>query len=223
MSFAFSYYATIKNNLCLAYFGLIPEYVTQLRMAKTIFNQCFPELRIFIGARDEMAFLLDGEPDVIPFSEMEKNKYRFGYIRQIAASLQPPHSILTLLTESVPNPKYSVTKQPVNFKQCLICPDGALPTKSYANVGRLKAYAERAGFTTTVIGSDIHPGSAIVATRLTGSQKLQAVQKCDWVIGVENEYLFEAVRLGKKTTLVDTGMGADLYRLFCPGGEILQP
>ena len=42
-----------------------------------------------------------------------------------------------------------------------------------------------------------------------------------WVIGVENEYLFQAVFQGIKTSLVPTGIGTEFYKSLSDG-EIID-
>ena len=44
----------------------------------------------------------------------------------------------------------------------------------------------------------------------------------DWVIGVENEQLYEAAAEGKKVTLIPTGIGENLFKKMFPFAEIIQ-
>jgi len=220
MTIAFTHFATICNNYCMAYHGLVPEYIVQLRALRPIFKVAFPKLNLFISCRDEFMYLMGDEEGVIPLSQYRDSKHRFSYCREIGTSIEPPHAIFRLVDESIPNCKIAIEpRQPVS-NRCLICPEGALPTKVFEDVTRLKAYAEQAGYRVKVAGSNLHPSKAQVDFRPGDGEKLSLVQKADWVIGVENEFLFEAVRLGIKTTLVPTGLGTSLYKFLCPAGEI---
>ena len=168
-------------------------------------------------------YLVAGEDRVVPFSEIRDRKSEFAYLREIGTSLESPHSIMRLIEESMPIDTGSMIEpRKIAYNHCLICPDGALPTKSLADVKRLKAYAETKNYRVKVAGSELHPGICQVDVRPVGGSKLELVSKVDWVIGVENEFLFEAIRLGIKTTLIPTGLGTRLYKFMCPHGEILE-
>lgn len=220
MSIALTYYAIVRNNYCLSYFGRLPEYVVLLRTIRPHLRLAYPELRLFISCRDEMIDLLESEEDVVPYSLIHDKKNDFAYIREIVINVNSPHSMLSFIKESLPGFR-PVRPEPVmNGRRCLVCPDGGLPTKSYPDAARLKAYAEAREYKTTVVGSDIHPGTAEVDSR-PATGKLALVAEADWVLGVENEYLFEGVRRNVKTTLVPTGIGTNLYKLLCPHGEIM--
>jgi len=215
-----THYAAIHNNYCLAYFGLVPEYVVQLRMLRPLFKSQFPELCLSIACRDELTYFLENEVDIIPYSMMRDRKNHFAYIREIATNLNSPHSLYQLTRESISELEIKGKHRHQVSNRCLICPDGAFPTKSYSDVNKLKTYAEMKNYRVCVAGSDIHPGPGAVDIRPVGKEKLALVAKADWIIAVENEYLFEGVRLGVKTTLIPTGLGTDLYRFLCPEGEI---
>jgi hypothetical protein len=218
----FNHYVNIHRNYCLAYFGLVPEYVIQLRILRQIFSVKFPTLCLFIACLDDFMFMLKGEDNVVPYSEMRDNKQKFAYIREIGTSLSPPHSIYSLVEESVPNLVVKRELRQATAHRCLVCPDGAYPTKAYDDVKKLRAYAESKGHCAIIAASDLHPSTKEFDVRPTGQDKLNIIAKADWVIGVENEYLFEAVRLGIKTTLIPTGLGTNLYKFLSPDGEIFK-
>lgn len=189
-----------------------------LRMLRPEMNKAYPHLRIFISCRDEIMYLLGDEPDVIGYSEIHDRKNEFAYIRELNTAVGPPHAVEVLLKDSLP--EFTPPPQaPLAGRRCLVCPDGALPTRSHQDANKLKLYAESRGYKATVVGSDIHPGPSPVDVR-PGSDKLKLLDEADWVVGVENEYLFEAVRRGMKTTLIPTGVGSNLYKLLSPFGEI---
>jgi hypothetical protein len=222
MTVAFTHYAKVRNKYCYAYYGLVPEYVTQLRMLRPLLSRQFPDLTVFISCLDDFMYLMGDEENTITFTEMKENKARFAHIHEIGTSINPPHAIWQVIKDTVPDIKLDIQLREQHARRCFVCPDGALPTKSYQQVERLKAYAAGRGFTVKVVGSEVHPGHCQVDFRPVGAEKLALLEKTDWVIGVENEFLFEAIRRGIKTTLVPTGIGTELYKKLCPSGEILQ-
>jgi hypothetical protein len=44
----------------------------------------------------------------------------------------------------------------------------------------------------------------------------------DWIIGVENELLYDQAAKGKKVTLIPTGVGENLFKNMFPDAEILK-
>jgi hypothetical protein len=46
-------------------------------------------------------------------------------------------------------------------------------------------------------------------------------ESAGWVIGVENEQLYEAAAAGKHVTLIPTGFGENLFKKMFPGAQIL--
>ena len=44
----------------------------------------------------------------------------------------------------------------------------------------------------------------------------------DWIISVENEYLYKAAASGKRVTLIPTGIGENIFKSMFPDGEILK-
>jgi hypothetical protein len=220
MSIAFTYYAKIRNNYCISYYGLVPEYVVLLRYLRPYIKKVYPHLRIFISCRDEIMYLLEEESDIIGFSEIHNKKNDFAYIRELTTSIEPPHALETIILESLPNFVPEKLIPHTLSHRCLVCPDGAFPTQSYFDTNKICNYVESKGYKPTVVGSDIHPGPSQVEIR-PGCDKLRLLDDTDWVIGVENEFIFEAIRRGIRTTLLPSGIGSNLYKLICPRGEIL--
>ena len=50
----------------------------------------------------------------------------------------------------------------------------------------------------------------------------QKIDNYDWVIGVENENLYEAAANRKKVSLISTGIGKNLFKMMFPEAEILE-
>ncbi len=223
MSIAFTYYARVKNKLCLAYLGLLPEYVTLLKLVRPCFKKVLPELELSICCTDDLMYLLEGEPDVIPHSQIRDRKTEFAYIREVGATMSPPHPIYEMLVQAGATSDINIKPRVVGTKRCLICPDGGLPTQPMKEVDRYREIASSRGYDVKIIGSDVHSNYQKPDMRPSGRAKVSLLETADWVIGVENEYLYEAVGRGVKTSLYPSGIGTELYRLLCPKGEILQP
>jgi hypothetical protein len=220
MSVAFTYYAAIKNNLCLAYFGLLPEYVVLLKIIRPYIESKFPELKLFICCNDELYYLLHQEENILKHSEIKNQKNKFAYIREIKTTMHG-HAIYELLKESNLNFNVSICPKKENNRICYICPDGGLPTNSLHDVSKYRALAMMKGYHVQVLGSDLHRGSCKVDKCPVGQHKLELINSADWIIGVENEYLYEAASRGIKTSLCPSGVGTNLYKLLFPNNEII--
>jgi len=112
------------------------------------------------------------------------------------------HPVLELVEES--NLTLEHLKPPkiekLNLK-CAICPKGNAPTQSIdgSKVEKLKKMVTLQGYTAV----------------------LDDAENAGWVIGVENEQLFNAATKGVRTTLIPTGLGTDLYKKMFPSAEIM--
>lgn len=221
MSIAFTDFVKIKNNYCFAYYGLNPEYLIQLKIIKPYFLNLFPDLNLFICCRDDLLYLLDNENNVVPQSQIKEVKYKFSHIREISSNMQLPHPIKELIDECKTNLNFNFPSKNIETRNCLICPEGMPPTKPFSGINRIKSYVEQKGYKNKIIGSDLHY-SCSINLRPTGKDKFLLLDGIDWVIGVENEYLFEAIYRGIKTTLLTTGIGTELYKMFLPNGEIIN-
>lgn len=192
-------------------------------MLREQIKQQFPELRVFIACSDKLFFLIENEPDVLRHSDVRNRLTEFAYIRQIETSSSNAHPLLELITESnlkiKPIPIRTIQKR---SGHCLICPNGGYPTNPMPDVEKYKAYAKHKGFTPIVVGSDIHQTHKQFDIAPVNNEKIKAIETADWVIGVENEYVFGAGMMGIPVSLVPTGIGTDLFKLLFQTGEILR-
>jgi hypothetical protein len=198
---AFTEYSKIKDNLCLCYLGSCNEYLVQLKFIRPAIEKELPGINIYICCKDIASHLLDGEPRVIKASEIKDRKKELAYIKEINGSITN-HAILNLIQESDLTLQCLPRIEPMEVtKKCVIYPDGVLPTKSLdANqLLKIQAICKSKGYTVEVKGS------------LNGA---------GWVVGVENEHLFEAAIKGIRTTLIPTGVGTELYKKLFPKGEV---
>lgn len=183
----------------------------------------YPELRIFIACSDNLFFWIENEPDVIRQSEIKDRLTEFAYIRQIETSSGSNHPLLEILTESNINIQpIPIRKLQRQFGNCLICPNGSYPTQPMPNVEKYKSYARQHGFNPVIVGSDTHQTYKAFDINPSGHDKLAVINNADWVIGVENEYLFTAGIQGVPVSLVPTGIGTNLFKALFRTGEILS-
>lgn len=183
----------------------------------------YPELRIFIACSDKLFFWIENEPDVLKQSEIKERLTEFAYIRQIETSSGVNHPLLELLTESnVKIHPIQINKLQKKSGNCLICPNGSYPTQPMPDVEKYKAYARQQGFNTIIVGSDTHQTYKYFDINPSFHDKLTIINDADWVIGVENEYLYSAGLIGTPVSLVPTGIGTNLFKALFRSGEILK-
>lgn len=220
MSFAFPQYVKIKDNYCCCYLGNTAEYIVQLKLLRPHIEKQLPGLHVYIACKDNFYYLIEDEPRTVRSSEMKDLKHLFAYVRNI--SFVKAHPILSFIQES--QLEIPVIATPTITKgTALICPEGILPTQSLTlkNVEMLKQKVKSLGYDPIVIGSDIH-ATLLIDLRPYGKEKLEYIKSAAMVIGVENEYLFLAGGMGKDTTLIPTGLGAELYKKMFPENKILK-
>lgn len=196
-------YAKIKDNYCVAYNGHCRDYVVLLRVLRPFIEREFPGIRIHLCCRDDHMYVLSGQDNVLPYSELHSRRSGFAYVRELLAA-NGCHPVESLVDESaIPIGRASQQPRPTRGS-CLVVPHGMHPTRSLsgAQTRSLIEMARSRGFTpSTEIGW----------------------READWVVGVESEQLFEAAAAGKATTLVNTGFGKNLYSRVFPDGQIIDP
>lgn len=216
MAIPFSVYATIKDHYCCWYLGNSPEYVIALKLLKPQIQKQLP-IHFWIACPDNFQYLLENENNVILSSQMKEMRHKISYIRELRNDFSK-HSILTLIKESNLdiNPiKTHIEKHDKGL--CIICPEGIPPVKSMTQKMVEKAIykAKVSGYSPLVLGSDIHH-SLDILIRPLGKDKFSYIENACWIIGVENEYTLLGATNGIKTSLVNTGIGGELFKLFVP-------
>jgi hypothetical protein len=197
-------YATIKDYYCLAHWGHNKEYLLQMCFLRPYMEASFPEIKIFISCRDEHMYLLNGQERILQKSKVIENKNQFAYIREICNN-QQTHPVEDFMNESEiyfskianQNSKYSVPGS------CVLLTQSNQPTKQLTSyqLQKITEHVEK-------FHIDI--------------QINKPPESFDWIIGVENELLYDQAAKGKKVTLIPTGVGENLFKNMFPDAEILK-
>ncbi len=194
-------YTKIKNKYCVAYFGQCDEYVLQLLHARPFFERTFPDLELYIACRDEAFRLATGQPRMVQKSELKDRCGEFPVVRELKYNFQS-HPVLDFVEESgvVIDP---FPLQEEHTVKCVIWADGNHPTANMPDdlIREWRAKAVKLGYRVEVGGD---------------------VSNAGWVVGVESVPLYQAAMRNVKTTLVDTGIGGELYQKWFPAGEVVK-
>lgn len=195
-------YAKIKDNYCIAYYGNCKDFLIQLKVLRPFMESKFPGVKVFISCKDEFTYLFSNEPRIITKTELKDNRKQFGYIRELVCDMKS-HPIEDFMNESeIPCGPVEVVNKPDSNK-CVILTNGVLPTKTLTAEQIKKAikYAENKGFIPEI------------NTSIDGAK---------YVIGVENEQLYEAAVKGSQVCLISTGLGENLFKKMFPDNEITK-
>jgi hypothetical protein len=198
-------YVKIKDNYCIVYFGNCKEYIVQLRLLRPIMEKTFAGLQVYLACKDEYMYLLNNESKTLSASSLKTQKQKFAYIREIYTEINK-HPVEELMLESeIPfQPICNNTIHPELIKgSCLLLTTANPPTRSL-NANQIT--------------------HALDYIRKQGCQAHlnKRIDDFDWVVGVENENLYEAASQGKKVTLIPTGFGENLFKKMFPASEILR-
>lgn len=164
-------------------------------------EKTFPGVKIYISCRTDCMYLFEEEERVINREELNENKNKFAYIRELLCDMQS-NPVEEFMKESeipygaiIENEKFSKTS-------CVILTNGNLPVKSL---------------------TENQLNQAILHAKKNGCNPEinKSIDKIDWIIGVENEDLYKAASQGKKVTLIPTGFGENLFNRMFPRSEIL--
>lgn len=193
-------YVRVKNNYCICYFGRANEYLVQLRLILPRIQSIYPDIKIYIACKDELTKLVPGS---LPLTKIKLLKKDFAYVFEIKCNSEV-HPIEEFCNKSNINYKSICTNAETPTSICSIYSHGYYPTRSLNDkeIEYLVSYVKGKGFIPK-INSDF--------------------ESAGWVIGVENEYLFEGASKGIKTSLIRSGLGTDFYKKMFPCGEILSP
>ena len=203
MSTPFPKYAIVKNNYCICYFGNCNEYLIQLKYLRSIIEKELPGIKIYIGFKDGLHGLLEGESNIVPNDVLKIKKKKYAYIRELKCNMVD-HPVWELLKESNISPSIPDVPLPDKTIKCVISSRGVLPTKSLseAQISKIKSIYQAKGYAIEVDGN---------------------IDGAGCVVGVESVSLFQAAFLGIETALVPTGIGTDLYKSLFPNtGSILN-
>lgn len=200
MAVKLSTYSKIKNNYCICYFGRANEYLLQLKLLRKRIELKYPEINLFIGCKDEVVNLLNGDNKVILLSSLKVAKFTIAHIREIRTSSEF-HPIERFCKESFVDftNLQDISESPTRV--CHICPGATYPSSNLTDsqITYFKSYAKNRGFEVKIGGRTESSG---------------------WVIGPENEFVFGAAANGVRTTLVSTGLGTEFFQRMFPKIEI---
>lgn len=204
MALTIPHYAKIKDNYCIAYFGYNNEYLIQLKLLRPIIEKELPGIKVYLACKKDSMYLLQNEERILDRETLIDTKYnQFAYVREINCDMLL-HPIEELLQESdLPCGPIHIETKITNGRKCVLLTNGILPTKS---------------LTSEKIKSAIH----FIQTKGFNVILNEDISDADWVVGVENEKLYQSAALGKKTTLIPTGLGTNIFKNMFPNSEILS-
>lgn len=161
-----------------------------------------PGIKVFIACRSEAKYLLKGEERILSQEELQVKKAEFAYVRELSCNMES-HPIEDLMKESnlpcgpIPVPEID------RSNRCVLLTNGILPTKTLSSnqIQEAIKHIQKSGENPEINGS---------------------IDSAGWVVGVENEQLFQAAAAGKKVTLIPTGFGTTLFKEMFPKGELLS-
>jgi hypothetical protein len=202
MSVNLNAYSKIKDKVLVGHFGHSYEFLHQLLEVRPLIENHLIGIRIYIGCKDEYAFILEGHECVVKMSELNDRKHEFGKIHEILCD-GTTHGIEKLMTESaIPYKPVPSAHRPTS-KRCLIAPKGNYPTKDLteAQVNAAISLARQEGYSVEF------------------GDELEGI---GWVIGVENSQTWLGGKYGRRVSLVPTGVGTDFYITSWDNISVLQ-
>ena len=198
-----NHYARIKDNYCICYFGSSDEYLVQLKMLRPAIERQLPGLKLYIGCKDDRAFLLGDCERTMKISEVKARRVEFAHMKELKFDGQT-HPVEQLLVEAGVK-DWAVGPQPQedHTNRCVIVTKGNYPTKPLELRQRetLKRIYSEKGYE---VEFDTDATTAGV------------------VAGVESFSLFAAAERGIRTQLVPTGVGTRLYKEMFPFSELVH-
>ena len=183
----------------MIYFGPSKEYLVQLRLLRPILEKKFVDLNIHFCCKDDDINLL-GKEKTLTMSQLSVKRNKFAHVYEFFTNNQV-HPIEEMLKECEITEYETNTPDIEQSNKCVIVSEGNYPTKNLnkAQINKLKNKATASGYE---VG--------------------EGLEGAGWVIGVESTELFEAAGKGIKTTLVETGVGTNLYEKMFPKGETIK-
>lgn len=194
-------YAKIKDNYCISYFGYNKEYLTQLRLLRPQMEQAFPGIKVYLCCRDDLFYLFHGEPRTLVKSKLFAEKNQFAYVREISYT-EGEHPIEQLFIESDLKIKPICTSSS-NYGPANLLTNGVYPINSLNH-------------------KQIQFSLEYIASKNCICQINKDWNNFEWIVGVENELLYEAASAGKKVTLISNGIGENIFKMMFPKAEILN-
>ncbi len=203
MSIPFNDYAKFKDRYCLTYLGPANEYLLQIQALRPQIESQLPGVGVYIGYKDGLEYLFESQDRIVPLSMLKEKKRHFGCVRDIRCNMES-HPVLDLMNESGLDISPIGTPANSDNGRCVIITKGILPTRSLTDkdIVYLTGLFSQKGYDVQINGNPSDAGL---------------------IVGVESEQLFSAAIYGKKTSLIDNGLGTELYeRMFPHTGSVVK-
>lgn len=202
MAVPLPHYSRTRDAYCLVYLGRCTEYISQLLILRPLIEQQVQPVKLFIACNDDIFAKFSNHERLIPRSQLIGNERMFGYVRELRCNLTD-HPVELFLTESGIDPNLGVVEEQTDGGLCVILPHGNSPTKSLTDqeIRNISINVDKLGYAVKVGGDP---------------------QTADWVVGVECDDLFWVAAKGKHCTLVDTGIGAGLFKKMFPWADVIR-
>jgi hypothetical protein len=190
-------YAKYKDRYCITYLGPNGEYLLLLSYLRTAIEAELPGIQIYLCGREG---LLPQIERVFGDLELEEKKKEMAYVREITCDMIH-YPVEQLIDESSLQLTHwiSPTQKSSKGKNYVLCPNSSPPTKTLTPQQIDKLRNKFGHFEIT-----------------------DNVKHADWVIGVENTALLQALMLGIKTTLIPKGLGTSFWKKLFPSLEIMH-
>lgn len=196
-------YATVKDKYCIAYFGNNHDYLVQLRLLRPFMEKTYPGIQVYIAYRDDTpGHIFHNTERTLTRSQLQETRHEFAYVRELTCNMIS-HPVEDFMDES------NIPCGPVPVGQtfatnvCVLVTTGMLPTRSLSRseIEDIKTMVQSEGCIVQVDGD---------------------INQAQFVIGVENEKLFEAGARGCMVSLIPTGNGENLFKRMYPKGKVLK-
>jgi hypothetical protein len=194
-------YIKIKDNYCITYFGSAKDFLMQLRLLRPSMEATFPGVQVYICCKDEYTYIFENDPRILSKTELFDNKKNFAYIRELGYR-NDENPIEKFMAESgitIP----VICRNSKKNTPAVLLPNGSFPNRnlSYKQIQAVTDYVRSQGCELSIN---------------------KPYESFDWIISVENEYLYKAAASGKRVTLIPTGIGENIFKSMFPDGEILK-
>jgi len=167
-------------------------------------EKTFPGVKVFLSARDEYMYLLKNQERIISKTQLKENRQNFSYIRELFTDMTN-HPIEAFMNESdIPCGPIFSEKSSNESQNCVLLTTCNPPVRELTGlqISNIIKFIKNCGCNPAIN---------------------EKINNFDWVVSVENEFLYEAASSGKRTTLIPTGFGENLFRRMFPQAEIYYP
>ena len=104
MAFPLCQYVKIKDKYCLCYLGWNEEHIKHLVLSRPAIEEAFPGIQVFLSFRDEFCYLCEGQPRIVPMSQLKAHHREMAHIRELKSRTNENPILAFLKESSVPVP-----------------------------------------------------------------------------------------------------------------------